>query len=175
MRADQRTVPVGSCTSRPEAEFKRHVLLDAGIETLIATDDAGGLHPEMGFAYCGAYRLLVPEDRAGEAGALLATFDVEDADGDVRVELGEATSEDRLDASSVRSGTEPRPEVVPAQPPSETSPGPGSSAGSGSSSDPSEDARLVRTRSAVFWMALLMAAVLLAAVIANTVNVFTGL
>lgn len=60
-------VTVSGCASRIEAELKRAALEDQGIRAHVASDDAGGLHPEMGMAYCGAHRLQVPEpdrDRA---------------------------------------------------------------------------------------------------------------
>lgn len=67
----QRSVAITVCTSRMEAELKRSVLDSAGIVSHVASDDVGGLHPEMGYAYCGAHRLVVGEDQADEARELL--------------------------------------------------------------------------------------------------------
>ena len=69
------TVVVSVCTSRVEAELKRGALEDAGLRAVVASDDAGGLHPEMAVAYCGAHRLLVPESEADPARDLLAELD----------------------------------------------------------------------------------------------------
>ena len=50
-------------------------LQSAGLDATLASDDAGGLHPEMAAAYCGAYRVVVPAAQAADAQELLEELD----------------------------------------------------------------------------------------------------
>ncbi len=68
-------VTVSRCGTRMEGLLKVSALEDAGLRARLASDDAGGLHPEMSMAYCGAYRVRVPEVEADDARALLAELD----------------------------------------------------------------------------------------------------
>lgn len=72
------TTAIASCGSRMEASLKVSALSSAGFGATLGSDDAGGLHPEMGALYCGAYRVLVPSGQADEAVALLASIDAGD-------------------------------------------------------------------------------------------------
>lgn len=71
----ERTVAITSCGNRIEAELKRSALDDAGIMASVASDDAGGLHPEMSVAYCGAYRIVVRESEADDSREIIAALD----------------------------------------------------------------------------------------------------
>ena len=56
-------VPVATFDRRHEAEFARGFLEDAGIESVLLADDAGGA--DMGLSFARRVPLLVrPEDRA---------------------------------------------------------------------------------------------------------------
>lgn len=62
-------VPVATFDRRHEAEFARGFLEDAGIESVLLADDAGGA--DMGLSFARQVPLMVrPEDRA-EAEAVL--------------------------------------------------------------------------------------------------------
>ena len=56
-------------TYRHDAEYAQGFLRDAGIDSLLLTDDAGGLHPGMGFTR--PARLAVRAEDEGEARAVL--------------------------------------------------------------------------------------------------------
>jgi hypothetical protein len=56
---------IASFTYRHEAEYAQGFLRDAGIESLLLTDDAGGLHPGIGFSR--SARIAVHADDADEA------------------------------------------------------------------------------------------------------------
>ena len=56
---------------RYEADLARALLASGGIPSLIVADDAGGMQPHMLFG-TGGVRLWVSDDRAEEAGQLLA-------------------------------------------------------------------------------------------------------
>ncbi|MFP5309045.1 MAG: hypothetical protein ACLGIR_05645 [Actinomycetes bacterium] len=58
-----------------EADLKRAALEVAGIDAVVGSDDAGGLHPEMGSMYVHAHRLLVGPHQVEEARELLAELD----------------------------------------------------------------------------------------------------
>jgi hypothetical protein len=73
--AVERMVTVASCGGRLEAELKRSALESDGLRAVVATDDAGGLHPELAALTCGAARVLVPEPEADRATELLAELD----------------------------------------------------------------------------------------------------
>lgn len=60
--------------SRVDAELKRAALEAFGEHVVIATDDAGGLHPELARTRSGV-RLLAPADRADAVRELLAQLD----------------------------------------------------------------------------------------------------
>ena len=62
-------VEIGSYTTRQDAELAQTVLTAAGIDSEIASDDAGGAYP---FDLSGGARLLVSEADAEDAKALLA-------------------------------------------------------------------------------------------------------
>jgi hypothetical protein len=62
-------VQVGVYPSRSDAELAQTALTAAGIESLIAADDAGGAYP---FDLSGGARLLVDEADAADAAAILA-------------------------------------------------------------------------------------------------------
>jgi hypothetical protein len=68
--AYERVVAIASCGSRWEADLKWSVLDAEGYRVTVASDDAGGLHPELAFLVC-AYRLMVPETEAASARELL--------------------------------------------------------------------------------------------------------
>ena len=60
---------VATFTYRHEAEYAQGFLEDAGIDSVLVTDDAGGIHPGVGFTR--AARLAVAEERADEAREIL--------------------------------------------------------------------------------------------------------
>jgi hypothetical protein len=62
-------IAVGAYPTRSDAEFAQTVLAAAGIESVLAADDAGGAYP---FDLSGGVRLLVDEADADDAAALLA-------------------------------------------------------------------------------------------------------
>ena len=62
-------VQVGVYPSRSDAELAQTALTAAGIESVIASDDAGGAYP---FDLSGGARLLVDEADAEDATAILA-------------------------------------------------------------------------------------------------------
>lgn len=68
-------VVVATSGSRLEAMFAVTALEDAGHAAVLLSDDAGGLHPEMGYLYGGAYRVAVPAEDAEAALAYLAELD----------------------------------------------------------------------------------------------------
>lgn len=68
--AYERVVAIASCGSRWEADLKWSVLDASGYRVTVASDDAGGLHPELAYLAC-AYRLMVPEAQAESARELL--------------------------------------------------------------------------------------------------------
>lgn len=70
-------VPVADCASRVDAELKRSALAAFGEDVVVATDDAGGLHPELARTRSGA-RLLAPAHRADAVRELLAELDAGD-------------------------------------------------------------------------------------------------
>jgi hypothetical protein len=68
-------VAVASCGSRVEAELKRAALESDGLRAVVATDDAGGLHPQLAASTCAGARLMVPTGDADRARRLLAELD----------------------------------------------------------------------------------------------------
>lgn len=83
--AYEKAVPIASCGSRWEADLKWSVLHAEGYRVSVASDDAGGLHPELAYLAC-AYRLMVPEAEAASARELLDA--IEEA---AAAETGETT------------------------------------------------------------------------------------
>jgi Putative prokaryotic signal transducing protein len=63
-------IPVATYPTRADAELAQATLEAAGIESVIASDDAGGAYP---FDLSGGARLLVAEADAEFAGEILAT------------------------------------------------------------------------------------------------------
>jgi hypothetical protein len=63
-------IPVATYPTRTDAELAQATLEAAGIESVIASDDAGGAYP---FDLSGGARLLVAEADAEFAGEILAT------------------------------------------------------------------------------------------------------
>ena len=61
-------VQVGAYSSRSDAELAQTALAAAGIPSVVAADDAGGLYP---FDLTGAARLLVDEADAEDAAAVV--------------------------------------------------------------------------------------------------------
>jgi hypothetical protein len=55
--------------NRPQAEHDVQRLLASGIEAFLASDDAGGLRPEVGFM--AGFRVIVREEDLAEAEAVL--------------------------------------------------------------------------------------------------------
>ena len=75
---------LGSFTSRGHAEMAAGMLQARGIPAQVLGDDAGGAIPHVALGMHG-YRIGVPDDRADEAGELLAaTDDVDPAPGAAR-------------------------------------------------------------------------------------------
>lgn len=62
-------VQVGSYTTRSDAELAQSALAAAGIDSVVTSDDAGGLYP---FDLSAAARLLVDEADAEDAAAVLS-------------------------------------------------------------------------------------------------------
>jgi hypothetical protein len=62
-------VEVGAYRTRSDAEFAQTALAAAGIQSVVAADDAGGAYP---FDLSGAARLLVDEADAEDAAAVLS-------------------------------------------------------------------------------------------------------
>ena len=69
MLDDPRMIQVGIYPTRSDAELARTALTAAGIESVLAADDAGGAYP---FALSGGARLLVDESDADNAAAVLS-------------------------------------------------------------------------------------------------------
>lgn len=65
--ADNRII--ATFTYRHEAEYAQGFLKDAGIESLLLTDDAGGLHPGVGFTR--SARIAVSDEDAENAKQVL--------------------------------------------------------------------------------------------------------
>jgi hypothetical protein len=62
-------IQIGAYPTRSNAELAQAALAAAGIPSLLESDDAGGAYP---FDLSGGARLLVAEEDAEDAGALLA-------------------------------------------------------------------------------------------------------
>jgi Putative prokaryotic signal transducing protein len=62
-------IQVGAYPTRSDAELAQTALTAAGIPSLVVSDDAGGAYP---FDLTGAARLLVDEEHADDAAALLS-------------------------------------------------------------------------------------------------------
>ena len=62
-------IEVGSYATRSDAELAQGVLEAAGIQSVLAADDAGGAYP---FLLAGGARVLVDEADAEDAAAILA-------------------------------------------------------------------------------------------------------
>jgi hypothetical protein len=60
---------IATFTYRHEAEYAQGFLKDAGIDSLLLTDDAGGLHPGVGFST--SARIAVPAEDVEEAKQVL--------------------------------------------------------------------------------------------------------
>lgn len=75
MGARGQTTTIATCGTRMEGALKVAALSSAGFDAALGSDDAGGLQPEMGALYCGAYRVIVPSGEAEEAVALMASID----------------------------------------------------------------------------------------------------
>ena len=61
-------IQVGTYPTRNEAEIAQTALDAAGIRSVVEADDAGGAYP---FSFAGGVRLLVDEDDAEAAAAVL--------------------------------------------------------------------------------------------------------
>lgn len=70
--AIERMVPVASCATRVEAALAHGALVAEGLRAVVLTDDAGGVHPQMGLAVEGAVRVAVPVHEVDRARDLLA-------------------------------------------------------------------------------------------------------
>ena len=70
MDAIERMVFLATCAGRADAELKAGALRSHGVRAVVATDDAGGQHPQLGTTY-GAVRLLVPHHEVDRARDLL--------------------------------------------------------------------------------------------------------
>jgi cell division protein FtsN len=68
-------VEVGSYATRGDAELARGALAAAGIQSVVAADDAGGAYP---FDLSNSARLLVDEADAAEAVAILSDVSPDD-------------------------------------------------------------------------------------------------
>ena len=64
------TVCVRTFGSRAEAEIARGILEAAGIQAMVLADDAGGMHPQLGFT-SGGVKLMVLSDIQERAATLL--------------------------------------------------------------------------------------------------------
>jgi len=62
-------VQVGAYTTRSDAELAQTALVAAGIQSVVAADDAGGAYP---FDLSGGARLLVDEVDAEDAATVLS-------------------------------------------------------------------------------------------------------
>lgn len=74
-RTVERMVPVASCASRVEAALAHGALVADGLRAVVLTDDAGGVHPQLGLAVDGAVRVAVPVAEVDRARDLLAELD----------------------------------------------------------------------------------------------------
>lgn len=73
--AYERFVQVASCGSRVEADLKASACEAAGEHVVVATDDAGGLHPELAAMSPSAVRLMTPSHRVDAVRELLAELE----------------------------------------------------------------------------------------------------
>jgi hypothetical protein len=73
--ATEPVVTVRCCRTRVEAQLARGALEAHGLRAVVLTDDAGGVHPQLGMLLDGAIRIAVPVGEADTATALLAELD----------------------------------------------------------------------------------------------------
>lgn len=68
-------VPVASCSTRVEAALAHGALVAGGMRPVVLTDDAGGVHPQLGRAIEGAVRVAVPAHEVDRARDLLSELE----------------------------------------------------------------------------------------------------
>lgn len=73
--AYERFVEVASCGSRIEADLKASACEAAGEHVVVASDDVGGLHPELAAMSPSAVRLMTPSHRVDAVRGLLAELE----------------------------------------------------------------------------------------------------
>ncbi len=66
---------VVACRTRVQAQLVRGALEAHGVRARVVTDDAGGIHPQLGLAVDGAVRVVVPAHELDTARGLLAELD----------------------------------------------------------------------------------------------------
>lgn len=64
-------VTITTCASRVEAHLAHGALVADGLRPVVLTDDAGGVHPQLGLAVHGAVRIAVPAHEVDRARDLL--------------------------------------------------------------------------------------------------------
>jgi hypothetical protein len=84
-------VEVARYRYRHEAEMRRSLLEDEGIDAVVVGDDAGGMYP--GIFPTGSIRLVVGPDDVERARAILAEFDSEESELDESGEWDESDDE----------------------------------------------------------------------------------
>ena len=83
-------VEVARYRYRHEAEMRRSLLEDEGIDAVVVGDDAGGMYPIF---QTGTIRLVVGPDDVERARAILAEFDSEESELDESGEWDESDDE----------------------------------------------------------------------------------
>lgn len=73
--AVERLVTVTTCPTRVTAQLTRGALEAHGLRAVVLTDDAGGIHPQLGALLAGAVRVAVPDHQADTARTVLAELD----------------------------------------------------------------------------------------------------
>lgn len=71
----QAQATVATCTTRVQAQLVRGALEAHGLQARVRTDDAGGVHPQLGLMLNGAIRVVVPVEELDAARDLLAELD----------------------------------------------------------------------------------------------------
>lgn len=66
---------VVTCRTRVQGELVRGALEAHGVRAVVLTDDAGGVHPQLGLLLDGAIRVVVPVHELDMARALLGELD----------------------------------------------------------------------------------------------------
>ena len=74
-RAVERMVTVRCCHDRVQAQLARGALQAHGVRAVVLTDDAGGVHPQLGMLLDGAIRVAVADHQADRARGLLDELD----------------------------------------------------------------------------------------------------